>query len=150
MSTVHITKTTYTIKEASKLTGLPASTLRYYEGIGIIEPIKRDASSKQRVYTEDDLNVLTAISCLSATGMSIENMRTYLGNRFKGAGAAEEQIVLLKNQKRSLADEEEQLKTRQAYVELKIAYWQAVAAGDDVQKETIAAQAAVLAKQLKR
>lgn len=150
MSTIHSAKTTYTIKEASKLTGLPASTLRYYEAIGIIEPIRRDASSKQRVYTEDNLNILTAISCLSATGMSIENMRTYLGNRFNGAGAADEQIALLKNQKHTLADEEEQLKTRQAYVELKIAYWQAVATGDDEQKEAIAKRAAVLAKLLKK
>lgn len=28
---------TYTIKEAAALTGLPASTLRYYESIGVID-----------------------------------------------------------------------------------------------------------------
>jgi len=141
---------TYTIKEASKLTGLPASTLRYYESIGIIAPIMRDASSKQRVYVEDDLNLLTAISCLSATGMSIDDMRAYLGNRSKGASAAEEQVALLESQKQHLAIEEEQIKIRRAYIELKIEYWQAVTAGDDDKKESIARQAAVLAKQLKK
>ncbi|MBG6217767.1 hypothetical protein IWX75_002235 [Arthrobacter sp. CAN_A6] len=30
---------TYTIKEAAALTGLPASTLRYYESIGVITPM---------------------------------------------------------------------------------------------------------------
>ena len=149
MNTV-ISSTTYTIKETSKLTGLPASTLRYYESIGIIEPIKRDESSKQRVYSEDELNTLTAISCLSATGMSIDDMRAYLGNRSKGASAAKEQVALLENQKSFLEAEADQLKIRRAYVDLKIAYWNAVESGDDVQKEAIAAEAAILAKQLKK
>jgi len=49
-----------------------------------------------------------------------------------------------------LAIEEEQIKIRRAYIELKIEYWQAVTAGDEDKKESIAKQAAVLAKQLKK
>lgn len=143
-------ETTYTIKEAAKLTGLPASTLRYYETIGIIEPIKRDASSKQRVYTEDDLNMLIAISCLSATGMSLDDMRAYLKNRDQGINAAAEQVELLTTQRDRLQSEEKQLKVRQKYVEVKIRYWQAVLAGDETQKVRIATQAEILAKQLKK
>lgn len=143
-------ETTYTIKEAAKLTGLPASTLRYYESIGIIEPIKRDASSKQRVYTEDDLNMLIAISCLSATGMSLDDMRAYLKNRDQGINAAAEQVELLTTQRDRLQSEEKQLKVRQKYVEVKIRYWQAVLAGDETQKVRIATQAEILAKQLKK
>ena len=37
--TTSTTRRTYTIKEAAALTGLPASTLRYYESIGVIPPI---------------------------------------------------------------------------------------------------------------
>lgn len=142
-------ETTYTIKEVSEVTGLPASTLRYYESIGIVDAIKRDTSSKQRVYSENDLNLLVAISCLSATGMSIDDMRTYLQNRSKGAAGAGEQIALLETQKRRLSAEAKQLKIRQQYVELKIAYWQAVTASDEARIKTIAEQAEVLAKQLK-
>lgn len=149
MSTQVTAPTTYTIKQAAQVTGLPASTLRYYESIGIIRPIERDRSSKQRVYNEDDLNVLVAISCLSATGMSIDDMRTYLRNRSRGAAAAEEQVELLTAQQRRLAAEEEQLKIRRRYVDLKIAYWHAVLRGDEPTKQTIAEQAELLAKQLK-
>ena len=46
----------YAIKEAAKLSGLPESTLRYYETIGLIDSISRDPSSKHRVYSEDDIN----------------------------------------------------------------------------------------------
>ena len=77
----HITnKQSYTIREAAKLSGLPGSTLRYYETIGLIHPINRDVSSKHRVYSEDDVNFVIAIACLNAAGMSIEDMRAYLKN----------------------------------------------------------------------
>lgn len=141
--------TTYTIKEVSKVTGLPASTLRYYETIGIIQPIERDKSSKQRVYSEDDLNILVAISCLSATGMSIDDMRAYLKNRSRGSEAAEDQVELLETQRDRLIAEQRQVKIRRQYVELKIAYWHAVLRGDDAIKKTIGEQAELLAKQLK-
>lgn len=141
---------TYTIKEVSKVTGLPASTLRYYETIGIIPSITRDKSSKQRVYTEEDVNVLVAISCLSATGMSIDDMRSYLNNRTRGAEAAEDQVELLETQRNRLIAEQKQVKIRRQYVELKIAYWHAVLRGDASTQKTIAQQAEVLAKQLKQ
>jgi MerR family transcriptional regulator, aldehyde-responsive regulator len=38
----------YTIREVAELSGLPESTLRYYETIGLIHPIHRDSSSKSR------------------------------------------------------------------------------------------------------
>ena len=46
------TQPAYTIKEAAALTGLPASTLRYYESIRVIAPVSRGASSRHRVYDE--------------------------------------------------------------------------------------------------
>lgn len=141
---------TYTIKEVSKVTGLPASTLRYYETIGIIQPITRDTSSKQRVYDEEDMNMLVAISCLSATGMSIDDMRTYLNNRSRGAAAAEDQVELLETQRGRLIAEQKQLKVRRQYVELKIAFWHAVMRGDEPTQKTIARQAELTAKQMKR
>jgi DNA-binding transcriptional MerR regulator len=139
----------YSIMEVAKLSGLPESTLRYYETIGIIDPIDRDSSSKHRVYSEDDINVIVSIACLSATGMSIGDMRSYLKNRNKGAGAADEQIGLLETQRRRLGDEARYLGLRQRYVDAKIAYWQAVAAGDDRAAAEISADARILANELK-
>ena len=66
------------------ISGLPESTLRYYEQIGIIDPIARDPSSGHRAYTDEDIQSLVTISCLSATGMPLEAMREYLKNRFDG------------------------------------------------------------------
>ena len=113
----------YTIRQASLISGMPETTLRYYETIGIIPPIARDPSSGHRCYNQDDLDLLETISCLSATGMSLEHMREYLGNRAGGAEAAGRQIELLAEQGRRLDQRMAGLRARKRYVQLKIRYW---------------------------
>ena len=140
----------YPIKEAAALTGLPASTLRYYESIGVIEPISRGATSGHRVYSESDLNRLMSIACLSATGLSVSDMRQYVANGRLGAAAAREQIELLVAQGERLSAEAEHLKIRQRYVALKISYWQAVDAGDGDRADTISAEARSLIGRLQQ
>jgi len=140
----------YTIKEAAALTGLPASTLRYYESIGVIAPISRGASSKHRVYDEDDLDQLMWVACLAATGMSVSDMRQYVENGRLGASAARGQVELLKEQERRLVLEAAHIALRQRYVRLKIDYWHAVESGDDARTELLSGQARALADELKR
>ena len=141
---------TYTIKEAAALTGLPASTLRYYESIGVIAPISRGASSKHRVYDEDDLDQLMWVACLAATGMSVSDMRQYVTNGELGPSAAGAQIELLEAQQRRLALEAEHVALRRRYVRLKIDYWHAVDAGDTERAELLVGEARTLADELKR
>jgi DNA-binding transcriptional MerR regulator len=148
--TTGTTQRSYTIKEAATLTGLPASTLRYYESIGVIRPISRGASSKHRVYDEDDLDELMWVACLAATGMSVRDMRQYVANGALGPSAAEQQIELLTAQETRLAQEAEQVALRRRYVGLKITYWQAVAAGQTERAEAIGREAGTLADALKR
>lgn len=139
----------YAIKEVAKLSGLPESTLRYYESIGLIAPIGRDPSSRHRTYSEDDINIVVAVACLNATGMSIGDMKAYLKNRDQGAAGASEQIGLLERRKRDLADEERFLKLRREYVTTKIAYWQAVKAGRKKLAADIAKKAQGITRKLK-
>ncbi|MFB0834588.1 MerR family transcriptional regulator [Arthrobacter halodurans] len=141
---------TYSIKEASALSGLPASTLRYYESIGVIAPIGRGASSRHRVYTEEDLDLLTWVACLSATGMSVGDMRRYVENGALGPAAAPGQIELLEAQQEQLALEAKSIALRRRYVGLKIEYWRAVQAGDDARAMQLSDEARALAEDLKK
>jgi DNA-binding transcriptional MerR regulator len=141
---------TYSIKDVASLTGLPASTLRYYESIGVIGPIGRGETSSHRVYSEDDLNLLTSVACLSATGMSVSDMRTYVANGERGPAAAPEQIQMLADQEQQLAVEAEQIELRQQYVQIKIAYWQAIEAGDTSLAGKLSDRARALADDLKK
>ena len=130
--TSHALPRSYSIKEAAALTGLPASTLRYYEQIGVIAPISRGASSGHRVYDDGDLDQLMWVSCLAATGMSVGDMRLYMANNRLGAEAAADQRAAARGAAASASRPRPRaLVLRQRYVALKIAYWQAVQAGDD-------------------
>jgi DNA-binding transcriptional MerR regulator len=149
MSTQHGHDQTYTIKETARLTGLAESNLRYYETIGLIPPVKRDGSSKYRVYSEADVDYIVSIACLSATGMSIEDMKAYLANVEKGDDAANEQIRLLNDQNRKLVEEERNLKLRQKYLKTKAAYWKAVANRDMKLANEISRKAVAIAKEVK-
>lgn len=139
----------YSIKETAELSGLAESTLRYYETMGLIGPIERDESSKHRTYGEDDVNLIVGIACLSATGMSIADMRKYLGNLRSWKPSAGEQKTLLEAQKKLLAKEAESVVLRQKYVDVKIAYWSAVEAGDETAKQSASEKAWQLAAKLK-
>ena len=96
------TQHSYSIKEAAALTGLPASTLRYYESIGVIAPVGRGASSKHRVYDEGDLDQIMWVACLAATGLSVSDMKEYVANGQLGPSAAGEQVALLTAQQQRL------------------------------------------------
>jgi len=140
---------TYTIREAAALTGLPASTLRYYETIGVIAPITRGESSKHRLYTADDLDLLTWVACLNGTGMSVSDMKKYVTNRDAGPATAGAQVALLTAQRDRLADEAARLVVRQQYVQIKIDYWLAIDAGDTDRAALLASEARSLTDQLK-
>ena len=131
------------------LTGLPASTLRYYETIGLIAPVSRGASSGHRVYDETDLDQLTGVACLAAIGLSIDDMRTYVANSRLGSDGASEQVDMLTEHAERLAREAEHLELRRTYVGLKTDYWRAVAAGDQARAEEIGAQAHAVADRIR-
>ena len=140
---------TYSIKEVAALVGLPASTLRYYEDVSVIPAIARDPSSGHRIYQEDDLELLTWVSCLSASGMSIADMREYVRSGLGGERDISEFITLLEQQDERLREEAQILELRREFLRAKGAYWRAVK-GEDVQEaERLDAAARALAERLK-
>ena len=67
---------TYTIKELSEKYDLPASTLRYYEEIGLLVNVGR-TSNNQRIYTEEHIRRLDGIRCFKNTGLSIAKIQEF-------------------------------------------------------------------------
>ena len=120
----------YTIKQTAALTGVSEHTLRYYERVGLLHPIRRNRSSGHRRYSAADLAVIETLACLRTVGMSIEDMRRYFRLVPQGASAAAQQQVLLEAHRRVL---ERRLQLMQRHLEnldLKIAYWRAVEVHD--------------------
>jgi DNA-binding transcriptional MerR regulator len=66
----------YNINEIVKITGIPASTLRYYEQEGILPEVSRNSNGR-REYNEKVLEWLELVVALKDTGMSIEEIKAY-------------------------------------------------------------------------
>ena len=64
------------IKEAGKLAGLPAKTIRYYEEVGLVRPL-RD-SNGYRAFRENDVHKLGFLARARALGFTIEDCRVLL------------------------------------------------------------------------
>ncbi len=122
--------TTLTIQQTAQQTGLSEPTLRYYEEVGLIGPIVRDASSGHRRYRESDVDALQALACLRAMGVGIQDMRTYQGNRALGHTAAGEQRDLLLRHADRVRGEIETLRVHLDYLQAKAALWDARDRGD--------------------
>lgn len=119
------------MQATSRRSGLSEPTLRYYEQVGLIGPIERDASSGHRRYADHDLDALQALACLRAMGVGIEDMRTYQANRVIGRPAAAEQRDLLTRHAHRIEREIETLHVHLRYLEAKSALWDARARDDD-------------------
>lgn len=66
-----------TIGALAKAAGVPTSTIRYYEEIGILRPAPRTAGG-QRSYDNDDLSRLTFIKQCRDFGFGIDQVRVLL------------------------------------------------------------------------
>lgn len=64
------------ISEVARETGLPAKTIRYYEEIGLIKPL-RDTNG-YRLFRVSDVHKLTFLGRSRALGFSIEDCRRLL------------------------------------------------------------------------
>ncbi len=64
------------IKDVAERSGLPAKTIRYYEDIGLIRPLR--SANGYRSFRESDLHKLAFLARARSLGFSIEDCRTLL------------------------------------------------------------------------
>lgn len=138
----------YSIHEVARLTGMSGWTLRYYEKIGLIAPVTRDPSSGHRVYAAADLARIESLGHLRAAGLSIDEMRTLMHARGHTPETVETKIRLLAGHSAKLGLEIEQLIARRRYVDNRVAYWQAVQAGDEITAQRLTEEGQLLSKDL--
>jgi DNA-binding transcriptional MerR regulator len=98
---------TYKISEIANATGLPISTLRYYEELGLLHPSRN--ASNYRIFTDDDLRWIAFINRAKATGMSLSRIVDYAKLREKGEDTILERINILETQEDILHHEQEKL-----------------------------------------
>lgn len=99
------------IAEVSEIYAISPDTLRYYERIGLIQPVQRKASGI-RDYCENDLRRVEFIKCMRSAGLPIEVLIEYVGLVQQGDGTIEaRQEILIEQRMQLLARMAEMQKT---------------------------------------
>jgi DNA-binding transcriptional MerR regulator len=136
------------IREVSRRTGLSEPTLRYYEEIGLIDPVARDPSSGHRSYDPTTLARIESLANLRAVGLSIDGMRTLMHARGHEPETIDTKLELLVAHSAALDQEIGKLEARQRFLQNRIAYWNAVKAGDEAACARLVDAGEVLARLL--
>lgn len=113
----------YTIGQISNLLNLPQSTIRYYDKEGLIPFINRKKSG-QRVFSQDDLNMLELIECLKKTGMSIKDIKHYCYLCTLGDETLEQRLQMFIKQKEIVHQQQKDLQKTLDKIEWKCTFYQ--------------------------
>ena len=90
------------IAEFAKRCGLSAHTLRYYERIGLLGVVARQANG-HRSFGPRDIEWVEFLHRLRATGMGIKEMQRYAGLRARGDRTLAERRAMLVQHAEQLA-----------------------------------------------
>ncbi|MEV5827062.1 MerR family transcriptional regulator [Spirillospora sp. NPDC052242] len=109
----------YSPAETAEKSGFSIDTLRYYEKIGLLSRIARNASGR-RVFSDDDLQWLGMLRCLRETGMPIAEMLRYSELARGGSGTVRERVELLEAHDRRVEERIARLRDQQKQIQWKI------------------------------
>lgn len=124
-----------TIQEVAQVTGLSEYTLRYYERIGLLDPVDR-ANSGHRRYGAADLDWLQFLVYLRAMGMSIRQMQECAELKRGGDATRRERMAFLEEHRERVQEQMRKLEEYLAYIDKKIGHLQVSLAGDDSPEPT--------------
>ncbi len=116
---------TYTIKEMSKRFNIPASTLRYYEDLGLLPPVER-TSSDQRIYTDCHISRLTGILCFKNTGLPLAQIQDFFRYEEDIPGHMDEILSLVTTHEQDIKQQIKEMKSNLAHIQHKVRYYNGI------------------------
>lgn len=117
--------TELSVQQVASVTELSPYTLRYYERIGLLGPVKR-ASSGHRRYSSQDIAWINFLTRLRATGMPIQQMRQFAELRRQGDHTFYQRRQLLEVHQQNVHQKLTELTQNLTVIENKIRHYQAL------------------------
>lgn len=115
----------YSIRDISDRFDIPASTIRYYEEIGLLENVEHK-DGYHRIFNESHIERLSAIDCFKKSGLPLTEIKQffeYERNIKENSGSI---LEMMKQQEQKTLAKIEDLETGLANVRRKIKYYSAV------------------------
>lgn len=123
--------TDLTIQQVAALTQLSEHTLRYYERIGLLDPVNR-ASSGHRRYSTGDIAWIEFLTRLRTTGMPIRKMQQFAALRRQGDLTVAERRMLLEAHRLEVQAKLDELQHNLFEIEQKIQHYKTLELNNDV------------------
>ncbi|MGX7205512.1 MerR family transcriptional regulator [Enterococcus pingfangensis] len=111
------------IKTVSEKFAISAPTLRYYEEVGLIPPVHRNASG-YREYDDIDLEWINFAKCMRETDISIDVLREYADLAQQGEQTEAHRKQILIEQQLVLKQKMQSLQDTYDFLENKIATYE--------------------------
>ena len=93
----------YTIGQVSEMSGLPISTLRYYDKQGLFPEMER--VSGIRKFSDREMEALRVIECLKKSGLEIKDIKRFMDWCVEGASTYPQRKELFEQQKKTVKAE---------------------------------------------
>lgn len=120
----------FTIQEVASITSLNVHTLRYYERIGLLDPIGRTDHGYRR-YSELDLAWIEFVNRLRVTGMSIATMQEFASLRRLGDATIPKRRELLEQHQATTRTHMSDLQQNLRQIEKKIEIYKEMEGNND-------------------
>ena len=118
----------YTMMQTCKETNMTYQALKFYCNEGLVPNVKRDKNNR-RVFDERDVAWLKNLTCLKKCGMSIQEMKAYMGLCMLGESTIPARKEMLAQKQESLRLTIRELEDSIAFIDWKQNYYDEVLAG---------------------
>jgi len=116
---------TYSIKEISERFKLSASTLRYYEDIGLLKNVQRTPNN-QRIYTDEHISRLCGITCFKNTGLPISKMLDFFYYEENITEHIDDIIALVSEHEAHIYEEIQKMQKDLLHIQQKVLFYNGV------------------------
>ena len=118
----------YSMKDVCRETGMTYEALKFYCNEGLIPNVKRGINN-HRVFDERDIAWIKSLTCLKNCGMSIQEMKVYIGLCLQGEPSIPERKVILTQKREDLLRKMAQLQASIDYIDWKQNFYDDVLSG---------------------
>lgn len=116
---------TYNIREIGQIFDVPSSTLRYYEELGILPEVKRD-EHKQRVYTDEHIDRLQAITCFKRTGLPMSKIHDFFEYAESLRDNIDKVVDMMENHEKYIVDQMEKMQQDLDHIRQKVRFYNGI------------------------
>lgn len=125
----------YSIGQVAQLSGLPISTLRYYDKEGLFPALQRAGGIRQ--FTDRELETLHVIECLKRSGLEIRDIKRFMEWTAQGSASYPQRRALFAQQQQMV--EAEIAKLQRVLAMLRFKNWYYTQAMQDDNEDAIRA-----------